>query len=144
MKYICGFYYIRYSRSNYVTGMKKIPLLAKRKSGWCRLLCLLLGVQINGGEGGIRTPDPLSGILAFQASALGHYATSPEPAYSTAMIGQKEEARVTFASAALHHAMVTCRFATSLPAYASSWWTLSFDGSFRKQDRILVSFEYLP
>lgn len=30
-----------------------------------------------GGEGGIRTPDPLSRILAFQASALGHYATSP-------------------------------------------------------------------
>ena len=31
----------------------------------------------DGGEGGIRTPGALSGSLAFQASALGHYATSP-------------------------------------------------------------------
>ena len=30
-----------------------------------------------GGEGGIRTPDALSNILAFQASALDRYATSP-------------------------------------------------------------------
>jgi hypothetical protein len=30
-----------------------------------------------GGEGGIRTLDAGEGILAFQASALSHYATSP-------------------------------------------------------------------
>ena len=33
--------------------------------------------ESNGGEGGIRTLDTLADILAFQASALGHYATSP-------------------------------------------------------------------
>ncbi len=31
-----------------------------------------------GGDGEIRTLDTLASILAFQASALGHYATSPE------------------------------------------------------------------
>ena len=30
-----------------------------------------------GGEGEIRTPETFSRLLAFQASALGHYATSP-------------------------------------------------------------------
>jgi hypothetical protein len=30
-----------------------------------------------GGEGGIRTPDTLSGTLAFEASAFNHSATSP-------------------------------------------------------------------
>ncbi len=40
-------------------------------------MCPLFGVQITGGEGGIRTPETLAGLLAFQASALGHYATSP-------------------------------------------------------------------
>ncbi len=30
-----------------------------------------------GGEGGIRTPETLSGLRAFQARALDHYATSP-------------------------------------------------------------------
>ncbi len=32
-----------------------------------------------GGEGGIRTPETLAGLRAFQARALGHYATSPRP-----------------------------------------------------------------
>lgn len=31
----------------------------------------------SGGEGGIRTPETLAGLRAFQARALGHYATSP-------------------------------------------------------------------
>ena len=30
-----------------------------------------------GGEGGIRTPESFDTLLAFQASALDHYATSP-------------------------------------------------------------------
>ena len=30
-----------------------------------------------GGERGIRTPETLAGLHAFQACALGHYATSP-------------------------------------------------------------------
>ncbi len=34
------------------------------------------GAQV-GGEGEIRTPETFWGLLAFQASALGHYATSP-------------------------------------------------------------------
>ncbi len=33
--------------------------------------------ESNGGEGGIRTPEALSRLRAFQARALGHYATSP-------------------------------------------------------------------
>ena len=33
--------------------------------------------ESNGGEGGIRTLDDLATIRAFQARALGHYATSP-------------------------------------------------------------------
>ncbi len=33
--------------------------------------------KTGGGDGEIRTLDALAGILAFQASALGHYATSP-------------------------------------------------------------------
>ena len=36
-----------------------------------------LGPKHHGGEGGIRTLDDLSTIRAFQARALGHYATSP-------------------------------------------------------------------
>ena len=32
----------------------------------------------NCGEGGIRTLDAREGILPFQGSALGHYATSPK------------------------------------------------------------------
>ena len=32
----------------------------------------------DGGEGGIRTPDTLSGTLAFEASAFNHSATSPD------------------------------------------------------------------
>lgn len=35
-------------------------------------------VMARGGEGEIRTPEELSPLLAFQASALGHYATSPD------------------------------------------------------------------
>ena len=39
---------------------------------------LLARLQFNcGGEGGIRTPETLAGLPAFQAGALGHYATSP-------------------------------------------------------------------
>ena len=34
--------------------------------------------ESNGGEGGIRTLETLSGLHAFQACALGHYATSPK------------------------------------------------------------------
>ncbi len=34
-------------------------------------------IESNGGEGGIRTLETLSGLHAFQACALGHYATSP-------------------------------------------------------------------
>lgn len=33
---------------------------------------------LSGGGGGIRTRDGLAPILAFQASALGHYATPPD------------------------------------------------------------------
>ncbi len=36
-----------------------------------------LTICTNGGEGGIRTPETGEGLLAFQASALDHYATSP-------------------------------------------------------------------
>jgi hypothetical protein len=32
----------------------------------------------DGGEGEIRTPDTLSGTLAFEASAFNHSATSPD------------------------------------------------------------------
>lgn len=37
----------------------------------------LVGGFLRGGEGEIRTPDTDEGMLAFQASALDHYATSP-------------------------------------------------------------------
>lgn len=33
--------------------------------------------NIPGGDGGIRTPEGFDTLLAFQASALDHYATSP-------------------------------------------------------------------
>ncbi len=33
--------------------------------------------MLSGGEGEIRTPETLSDLHAFQACALGHYATSP-------------------------------------------------------------------
>ncbi len=33
--------------------------------------------ESNGGEGGIRTLEALADLHAFQACALGHYATSP-------------------------------------------------------------------
>ena len=36
------------------------------------------GTFNDGGEGGIRTPDTLSGTLAFEASAFNHSATSPD------------------------------------------------------------------
>lgn len=34
-------------------------------------------MKFPGGEGGIRTPEGFDTLLAFQASALDHYATSP-------------------------------------------------------------------
>ncbi len=41
-----------------------------------QLLTISQKVKI-GGEGGIRTLDTIAGIAAFQATALDHYATSP-------------------------------------------------------------------
>ena len=36
----------------------------------------------NGGEGGIRTLEPLAELAVFETTALDHYATSPQDAYS--------------------------------------------------------------
>ena len=41
-----------------------------------RILAEMLD-QLNGGEGGIRTPDTLSGMPVFKTGAINHSATSP-------------------------------------------------------------------
>ncbi len=46
------------------------------------------GCESNGGEGEIRTPETLADLHAFQACALGHYATPPAGAYGTASDGK--------------------------------------------------------
>ena len=51
------------------------------------------GKYPSGGEGGIRTPETLSGLRAFQARALGHYATSPwTQEYDTSWRSRKKDA----------------------------------------------------
>ena len=45
----------------------------------------------SGGERGIRTPETLAGLRAFQARALGHYAISPRMAYCN---GNESESKV--------------------------------------------------
>ena len=35
--------------------------------------------MLNGGEGGIRTPDALAGMPHFECGAIDHSATSPSP-----------------------------------------------------------------
>ncbi len=39
---------------------------------------LVQGVKRTGGEGGIRTPDTLSGMPVFKTGAINHSATSPD------------------------------------------------------------------
>jgi hypothetical protein len=43
------------------------------------LLATFLSGEIAGGEGGIRTPDTLSGMPVFKTGAINHSATSPAP-----------------------------------------------------------------
>ena len=57
---ITTFYAFRFSSSPLIFG--NLPLLALAKGG---------------GEGGIRTPDDVAAIHAFQASRLNHSRTSP-------------------------------------------------------------------
>ena len=38
----------------------------------------MLNTKANGGEGGIRTPDTLSGMPVFKTGAINHSANSPE------------------------------------------------------------------
>jgi hypothetical protein len=40
----------------------------------------LLDSKSTGGEGGIRTPDTLSGMPVFKTGAINHSATSPQTA----------------------------------------------------------------
>jgi hypothetical protein len=47
--------------------------------GTNRYLCLRVGQRTNGGERGIRTPETVSRLHAFQACAFDHSATSPGP-----------------------------------------------------------------
>jgi hypothetical protein len=41
----------------------------------------VLDYKGNGGEGGIRTPDTLSGMPVFKTGAINHSATSPAPTH---------------------------------------------------------------
>jgi hypothetical protein len=41
----------------------------------------VLEIEKSGGEGGIRTPDTLSGMPVFKTGAINHSATSPAAAH---------------------------------------------------------------
>jgi hypothetical protein len=44
-----------------------------------------LNIKLDGGRGGIRTPDTLSGTPVFKTGAINHSATLPRP-HDTALL----------------------------------------------------------
>src|SRR5579883_1446174 len=78
----CGFWcnlshWMSPSKNQTVASERESPHLTKVQLPRCRDGREVNEVRISGGEGGISTPDTLSGMAAFEAARFNHSRTSP-------------------------------------------------------------------
>jgi len=72
------------------------------------------GLKTSGGEGGIRTPDTLSGMPVFKTGAINHSATSPRITINNLAMTLKHHRTFVASCYARFHAPLARRL--SLPA----------------------------
>jgi hypothetical protein len=76
------------------------------------------GLKTSGGEGGIRTPDTLSGMPVFKTGAINHSATSPRITINNLAITQERHRKFAASCYARFHAPLARR----LSLHANSSW----------------------